>query len=1035
MPRAVPNVFTVAPGLDFCTVTVEALLAGQIIPLSFRDQPELLASLTIYVPTRRVKPVFEAAFARALAPRPAILPRIRPLAEPGDPLDQLPGEISDYTGAHAMPERRVISPVERRFMLYPLVAGWRRQLRLAAGDAIGDAHASVRETLVLADALGRLIEEMRISGLDLESLADIAPPGYDPVQFDAYWAASRRFLDIAARQWPAMLREINATEEMAARIETIEAEARRLMTGNTASPVMIAGSTGSVPATARLMRAVSRLDNGAVILPGIDLDLDARGWGAIAAEGASIATNFAHAQSSLKRTLVEIGIARDAVVSLGRANLAARARLRLLSETLRPAETIDGWRSTAADLAFADALSGMTLVAADDEHQEALAIAVSMREALEEPETRVALVTADRALARRVRHALARWSIQVTDSAGTSLADAPPARLIRLFLAAAGQRDGVSLMSLLRHPQLRLGFDAKTVHALADALEILVLRGRHFQRSASLATRVRIALARDERREHPVSARIPAATRAALHELAATFDALSARFSPEAPPRALGSLAEEAASTLDALTRDAEGAPSLADAPQMDLLLDLLSEITRHAAGLELAPAAFGGALDLFLAERVEIPKTDHPRAMILGPLEARLASADLLILGGLNEGSFPPRAETDPFLNRAMRIALGLQPPERRIGQSAHDFMMLAGHPRVILSRATRTGNETAIPSRFLRRLEAFIGHKRWKELAARGARAIALAKMLDAPGDYAPIDRPMPVPVSPRVPKRLSITEIETLHRDPYAIYAKHLLRLEPLEAIDAPIDARDRGTILHRALDLYARGEPPADPIEAQQRLRDIGADCFRAIEGEPDLFRFWWQHFEAIIPAFVAFDRTRREAGNRILTETRGETAITLDDGTAIHLSGRADRLEIDPLGRLSVFDYKTGSVPANLSILSGLSPQLPITAAMALGGAFTGTGQLAGIASLAHVRIGRGGAIEEKPVNPGKLTLELLAGESWTKLTDVLESHQRGTLAYSSHVAMPSERRERPYDHLARVREWKSVMVESEGDEE
>ena len=1034
MVRAVPHVFTLAAGGNFSRGVVDAVLARRLIDLPFADNPALLADLTIFVPTQRIRPILEAAFAEALSPRPAILPRIRPLAEPGDPLDRLiAGDDAASLPDGSLP---AITPIARRFRLLPLVERWRGLLRHVATGVttpVGSA-VSVRESLALADALGRLIDEMQIAGVPLAKLASTAPPGYDPAKFDTYWEKSREFLRIAAEYWPNELKALGAADEMALRLEAIDAEASRLHETDPKAPMLVIGSTGSVLATARLMRAVSRLDHGAVILPGLDLTLDARGWADIAAESASLATRFAHPQAALKRTLAEIGLPRKAIQSLDAGE--AHARNRALSETLRPAESVDLWRETRATIDLDAAFEDLDVIIAADEREEALAVAVLMRETLENPDATVAFVTADRGLARRTGMELRRWGLVVEDTAGLRLAERPVGVFLRLFLRAATQRDGGSILAFLRHPFSRLGFDPSEISVLADALELLVFRGRHFAPDLSLPERVRHALASKDDYEHPAAARIPQTRREKLHALAAALEQEFAPFTSGAPEQSIADFAVALIKALTRLSVDTSGQSCLNDEPEAADLIEVLTELGAYGETCRLAPHAVSGAIELFLSEKALLQgaKT-HPRAAILGPLEARLVAADRVIIGGLNEGSFPPIAEEDAFLNRAMRLDLGLQPPERRIGQSAHDFQMLAGSPNVVLTRSARAGEAPSLASRFLRRLEAFAGEAHWKQIVARGDAVLRLARQLDAPDGYAPIKAPEPIPTAPRLPQKLSITEIETLRKDPYAIYARHILGLRPLDPIDPVLDGRERGTLLHACLEEYAKSEPPAEPEAAQQHLREIGARLFEPLRHESERFHFWWQRFLAIIPGFVAFDRARRDKGMRILTEVRGRLVLDLPDGGTITLSGKADRIEIGPDGRLAIFDYKSGAAPAKTAVASGKAPQLPITASVALKGGFSAVSEVNGVSELAYVSIGGLKPVEPQAIEGKDITVEGVIATNWNLLETEFAAFALGDLAYRATGKSGQADQPGDYDHLARVAEWRATGSANEAGEE
>ncbi len=1025
MTRTVPNVFTIAPGLPFVRLVVEELLAGRLIDIPFGEEPHRLADLTIHVPTQRVRRLVEEEFIRTLAPRPAILPRIRPLAEPGDPL-RTPEEgeaENDGLSIDALGAGRIIGPLERRFLLLPLVRAWLHGIRAEAGDRL-TGEAGLREELVLADELGRLIDEMRIAEEPLAKLESTAPPGYDEAKHDLYWAKSREFLRIAAQAWPAHLLEIGARDEMEVRLENIGIETRRIA-GGAGGPVLVIGSTGSVLATARLMRAVSHHPQGAVVLPGLDIDLDETAWAMIGDDKSTIATRFAHPQASLKNLLAILGLRRENVVTIG---ATMRARNRVISEALRPAETIDLWRDRVDTSLLVSGLEGIEVIEAAEEREEGLAVALLMRETLEDPSASVVCVTANRKLAERVRAELRRWAIDVEDSAGVPLSETPAGRMLLLLFRAATEQDGGAILALLRDPLVALGFDAATFEPLVDAMEILVFRGRHFSKGEPLSARVAVVLAKEERHAHPAAERIGTEVRAELPVLAKALDDVFVRLVGDDAPRRLDDFAVALGDAMHRLTEDVDGRTPLGEDAHSARLLVLLEEVGAHGAATLMEPSDAISAIELLVRGDILPPVGGHPRAAILGPLESRLVKADRIILAGLNEGSFPPAAREGPFLNRTMRLDLGLQPPERRIGQSAHDFAMLAGARHVVLTRARREGESPALASRFLRRLRGLVGEDNWKEAAGRGTRIIDFARRLDEPsGPVRPCVEPEPFPAAPRVPAKLSVTEIETLRRDPYAIYARHLLGLEPLEPIEPELDARERGTVLHACLEEYVKSDPPVDPAAAADRLIEIGRRHFDSLRHDRELHEFWWQRFREIVPGFVAFDHERRVQGWQVLAERYGRVEINLPAGETVAITGRADRIETRA-GERAIFDYKSGAVPNKNDILAHLAAQLPATAALARRGAFPDVSVEAETSALAHLSVGGQEAVEPVEVKPPDLSLDAFAEEDWKLLEEQLSRLASGEEAYRVRLYPKSGNRPGDYDHLARVDEWRMVGV-------
>lgn len=1030
MVRAVPQVFTISPGTDFVACLVDALLDGRVLSQRYRDQPEALADLTIFVPTQRVRAELRDRLFAATAPHPVLLPHIRALGEPWDPLEQtLDSVLDESVGAVAQP----LDPLRRRFLLLPLVSAWHRALHRPTGfaDEPGgpDGPHAIRERLALADALGGLIDEMIIADLPLDLLARAAPPGYDPSRHDTYWEETRRFLQIAAEAWPLALAEEGLEDSKAMRRAALDEDARRIHHGAPGAFLVI-GSTGSVPATARLMRAVSRHDNGAVVLPGLDLSLSDASWDLIGKETASLATRFAHAQSTLKATLGIMDIPRDAVRPLDIPAAWQQARNRLVSEALAPAEQVHAWREALAGIDRDQAMAGISVLEASDPRREALAIAVLIREALDVPGKRVALVTADRALGQRVKTELARWQIAIEDSSGLRLGTLQAGQLALLMLRAVEEPNGAHLLALLRHPDCRLGLSEARRADLVTQLEMAVLRRRRSAEPATLAQRIEEAIADPETGRSGI-----AVDRDALLGLAATLDEALGAIGPPESVLSLDTLLTGFLQGLDRLGRSAEGQPVWRQHPSGLQVVSVVEALRQAAPALSGPPVDLREILRAAIADTVIPAEGTHPRAAIFGPLEARLLATDRLILGGLNEGTFPPVAREDPFLNRTMRLHLGLTPPERRIGQSAHDFQMLAGNREIILSRAQQTGEGPAQPSRFWRRLEAICGRDAWNALCARGKAWLDLATTLDeVDTEPAPLMRPVPVPAAPRLPRKLSITEVEVLWRDPFALYARHILNLAVPDPIDPPFDARDRGNLVHRCLERFAAETPPADLAAATERLLAIGREEFAAFRGDLARHAFWWRPFEAMAPAFAAFDAARRQPGISVFTEQRARLPVSLPNGDAITLTGKADRLEFTADGAVAVLDYKTGAaLPAKRDLAAGLAPQLPMTAALALRGAFGELPPASDIRELGYLHVGDHGEGTVEPIYKGEERARSQA--LWDQLILDLTELSDGRKGYASRLKPARGAEPGDFDHLARVREWDVLGGQAPGEDE
>ncbi|MCY1707068.1 double-strand break repair protein AddB [Pannonibacter sp. SL95] len=413
------------------------------------------------------------------------------------------------------------------------------------------------------------------------------------------------------------------------------------------------------------------------------------------------------------------------------------------------------------------------------------------------------------------------------------------------------------------------------------------------------------------------------------------------------------------------------------------------------------------------------------PRIQILGPMEARLQRPDLVILGGLNEGVWPQRTRNDPWLNRPMKRDLGLEPPERRIGAGAHDFVQGMGARRVILSRAARADGAPTVTSRWLQRLLTLAGPQAEAEMAARGRRWLDLTTRLDRPdGPVTPAARPEPKPPLAARPRQLSVTEIERLVRDPYAIFARRVLGLEPVDPVGGAPGAADKGTIIHDALARFlADWDGPFDHT-AVARLTEIGEEVFAPLDAFPAVRALWWPRFLRIAEGFVAWERSRDPRVSNRFVEIGGGAELVLP-GAEFRLTGRADRIDLLTDGTLSVIDYKTGQAPSQKQVDALLSPQLPLEVAMITRGGFAGIPSDRPVSELLYLQLkGAREALSEQGRTPKDMSVGELAEASWQRLEALIAAYQDEAKGYLSRARVEKERdMNGPYDHLARVKEW------------
>ncbi|TKT71111.1 double-strand break repair protein AddB [Afipia massiliensis] len=1041
------RVFNVPPSAPFLHTVISALVDGRLVAgFDARANPERLADATLYLPTRRAGRMAREVFLDVLQTDAVVLPRIVALGSVDE--DEL--EFSD-DGQLGGPEASVLPPklddLERRLTLARLVAAW---ANLQPASLVVGSPAS---TLSLASDLARLMDDMVTRGVGWDALDGIVPD-----ELDIYWQHTLKFLKIAKETWPAYLAQLERIEPAARRDMLIAAEAKRLA-ANQRGPVIAAGSTGSMPATAKFLQAIAQLPQGAVVLPGLDTDLDAAAWDSIGGAvnaGDILATPAAwsHPQFALHGLLARFGIKRRDVEPL--AAPSAHGREVLTSETMRPATSSEKWHTQLADKAIAQRIAtgteGLALIEAANPEMEALAIAVAMREAREHNLT-AALVTPDRALARRVMASLGRWNLAFDDSGGDSLMDTSAGIFARLAAQTiAEELAPPSLLALLKHPLFRLGQTQGAFTKAIGDLELALLRGtRPAAGSEGLArdfARFRTELGKLRRKEPSAIHRSEPRAQldaASLDAVQALITDLAAAFKPledlrPGKPHDLIDYAAHHYEVLKRLSGDDKGVALAfedSDGSALSKAFDDLFQACGVSAddkpapsGLTLAPRDYPDVFQTAFGDRIVRRPQSVASLRIYGPLEARLTECDRVILGGLVEGVWPPAPRVDPWLSRPMRHQLGLDLPERRIGLSAHDFAQLLGTRDVILSRAAKVGGAPAVASRFLHRMEAVAGKDLWARVKDKGDTYVRYANELDRPDNVAPMPRPEPKPDVALRPLSMSVTEIEDWLRDPYTIYAKRILKLTPLDPVDMPLTAADRGSAIHEALGEFTARFANALPDDVAAALREIGSTHFAPLMERPEARALWWPRFLRIADWFAGWEARRRSDVIRVDAEIRGEIPIRLDNGRTFRLSARADRIEHRTGNSYAILDYKTGQPPSAKQVRLGLSPQLTLEAAILRRGGFDNIPASASVGELVYVRLSGNNP-------PGKATvLELklnksdtpqppdeAADEALQKLEGLIREFENQDTPYRSVVLPMWENRYGNYDNLARIKEW------------
>jgi ATP-dependent helicase/nuclease subunit B len=957
-----PKLYTIAPERPFL-----ATLAAGLLQMAAGD-PLLLPRITVLLPTRRAVRALREAFlciARdgSEAGAPLLLPRMRPISDlDSDELNLVDTPVDGESLAvpPGIPELR------RRLLLTQLVLRW--------GAYRGADPLLPGQAAALAASLARLLDSVESDGANFAGIRDLVPDN-----LAQHWQTICNFLEILPQHWPDWLAVEGVLDPAERRNRLLERQAAVWRRSPPSDPVIAAGLIGGIAAMTELLSVVGGLDRGAVILPGLDCAADDDEWRAILEDqshpqhltaqllraldvapanvrdwppdetGTVSSRAFEElsdlplfAQLASAGTLTQPVKQAESALPRNAGEALRKRRVRLVSEALRPAITTDAWRRLPRE--GPEALAGLSRYDCASAQQEALTIALLLRRKIETPGATAALVTPDRELARRVAAELRRWNIEIDDSAGLPLNRTPPGVFLRLVLNLADSRLApVPLLAALKHPLASGGLAPAIFRDRARQLEQAILGPRPAPGFAGL--RAAIAGTREDLLSF-------------VDRLEACLGSLPELLTAEAVP-----LARLAASHIEAAERLAAtametGSERLWGEAAGEAAARFCHELVDAAHDFPPLPGRhYPALLESLAATAVVRPAFGrHPRLAIWGLLEARLQQADLLVLGGLNEGSWPALAAHDPWMSRQMRHKFGIASPERAIGMAAHDFVQAIGAPEVALTRAARSEGVPTVPSRWLLRLDAVL-RAVGRDAALRPDEMVQqAAELIDRAKQYRPLPWPEPRPPLAARPRKLSVTQIETWLRDPYAIYARHILRLKAMNELDADPGRAELGTVIHRTLDEFVRRFPRGLPGDAEAELLRIGREQFGPILSRPGAWAFWWPRFERIARWLVNEEGALRSRIVETLSECEG--SWTFDSrGGPFTITAKADRIDCLAEGGFVLVDYKTGSVPKAKTVQAGFAPQLPLEGAILRNGGFKG---VAGVpAALEYWRLSGG----------------------------------------------------------------------------
>jgi ATP-dependent helicase/nuclease subunit B len=992
------NIFTIPPSSPFASTLAAGLLA------QVGSDTEKLSEYLILLPTRRACRTVQDAFLRENDGKPILLPRLQAIGDIDAEELFLSGHLVD--GESIMEIKPAISSLRRQILLSKLIAG------------LPEFTKSPRQDLALAGALGQLMDQIYTEDLNLSDLPRIV----DRDAFAEHWQITVDFLTILSEHWPKILEKEGAIDAADRRNRLINALNTYWQASPPDYPVLSAGTTGSIPATASLLKTIMGLPQGSIILPGLDTYMSDEGWQAIE-EG--------HPQTTLKNLLADLECNRKDVAIWPHIKKPDEAKEKLISDVMLPATATDKW---AQHEDKPDALSGILkntkrYDCATPEEEAAL-ISIILRETLEEKTKTAALITPDRNLARRVAMHSRRWNIIIDDSGGTPLHKTPLG--VYLMSAVKMAQDNLhpaSLLAFLKHDMCR-GAGFKNFRQVVRLLDYGLLRGkRPGPGFDGLRARYDAYLKDDKHRLKPDPVTL---------ELINHLEPILSPFL-EMMQDGFHKFGDMLQAHIETAEQMAAGAgldgKLLWSGEEAEKIASLLAELETLSGDM---PSLNGNnyceIFETFLSREVIRPKYGtHPRLAILGQLEARMVQADRVILAGLNEGIWPPAPDADPWMSRPMRNDFGLPVPERAITLAAHDFVQGFCSAEVFLTRSERNDGAPTVPARWLQRLDTYLEAKGLDKNSIRGGAHTVYLDYLNEAAMLEPLQRPAPTPPFESRPDKLSVTQIETWMKDPYAIYARHVLDLNKLEPLDKQVDAAEKGSLLHEVLQKFI--EKHDHNIEA------AGADDFITIakdylakKNEEDYeWNFWLPRLMRLAEWYLPFEQNWQKKADFKGAELTGK--VTFEDNLKrpFTLRCRADRIDQMKAGGMALIDYKSGGTYSVKKILSGELPQLPLEAMILNQDGFAESGirgKQACYVGYWKLTGGRDAGSNIDVSDEHKLCEAIKkTREGFLNLLWVFENED---VPYYAIPRLDNPPRFNDYEHLERVKEW-AALGEQEGE--
>lgn len=957
------NIFTIPASFSFSDTLAQGLMK------EYKNKEHDLPHVLILLPTRRACRVMRDAFLRGTNGKPLLLPQLKAIGDVDE--EEL---ILNQTTDDAINIPPAISSMKRQMLLMRLVG------------KISDFKQSPEQDMALAQALATLMDQIHTENLKLSDLPNLV----DKDAFADHWQITIDFLKILSEHWPLILEQEGCIDPADRRNRLILTLANHWKNNPLSHPVIAAGTTGSIYATKSLLSAIADMPKGRIILPGLDLSINDDAWDDIE-EG--------HPQATLKNLLENLNVTRKDVQMYDKVD--APPIETVISDIMLPATYTNEWgkNTTCSNKAIKDTLSNITRYDCENSQQEADLIATIMRETIEEPSKTAALITPDRMLARRVTMACKKWGIAVDDSAGQTL----PETTLGIYL--------LSITDALNHSLKPYNFFAllKNTYISDENFPQYRKTVRSFEKHMR-KERLKVLKFEDYKTENYED----------------FFQYLSAIFTSQTQVLMDGFHAfDTLLSTHLELAEKLSNAETLWQGDEGEAAAQFLSDLKAYASDFpDMTMHDYHAIIKRLMAQITIRPKFGtHPRLQILGQLEARLIQADRVILSGLNEGTWPPSIGHDPWMSRPMRNDFGLPPAERALTLAAHDFVQGFCQNEVFITRSKTNDGTPTIPARWLERMDTYIKANNIKEGMFNTGPHLHYVAQLSQVNETTPFERPAPKPPVSARPTKLSVTRIETLMRDPYAIYASKILGLYALDPLEKQSDAADKGNIIHNALHQFVVKYPKTLPKDGLCEFLTLAKNEIEKIGDDDGTYGFYYPRLVRLGEWFIKHEAKWRTQASYKAGEIKGETIIN-----GFTLEGRADRIDQHNDGTMAIIDYKSGGTYSQKQIRIGGLPQLPLEALILNEGGFPMAGETR---TLAYWKLTGGNPAGEITEISDHAQMTEIVETTKNGLMNLIESFDNEKTPYYAIPILDNAPRYNDYEYLERVKEWAALDNESE----